>query len=320
MDSNQNVPEPYPIVTTVITSGPTGSSTGYVLAVPSAQSASNDPLYTIQLISGETTSVTLSVMDKLVTDQSSHQAKLTLPSWIQHDAKVRLTLSRLTRQGRLILSPDNECFFIKKNKLGETIFKHQLPHFQFNYQSLLYSTTLQPDLTPSTKITANHATAKSLKNPCPLSLDKAIHTINPDCSTWLQSYDEEYNGLHNLEVFEPITLDHFRSIHPIHQEAFILELLSRHKLSDCNRSPRATPFKSGCPVDTITPSTLSPTAQTTLIYPYLQLMDDLTLLSISTRPDITAVLSLLSEQTHTPSQDHLQYNLHIIKYLASTQS
>ena len=134
MDTNKNIPEPYPIGTTVTTSSTTGFSTGYILAVPAAQPASND----------------------------------------------RITLSRSTQQGRLILSQENECFFIKKNKLGETVFKHHLPHFQFNYQSLLNSTTLQPGWTPSTKITANHVTAKSLKNNCPLSLDKAINTANPD--------------------------------------------------------------------------------------------------------------------------------------------
>ena len=105
----------------------------------------------------------------------------------------------------------------------------------------------------------------------------------------------------------------------VHQEAFILELLSRHKLSDWNKLPRKTPFTSGFPV-AITPSTLSPTAQTALTPHYQQLMGDLTWLSISKRPDIIAVLSLLSEHTHTPSQAHLQFALHAVRCLSSTQS
>ena len=93
MDSQQNVPEPYPIGTAVTISAPEGQSPGYILAVPSAKSTPGDPPYTIQLISGYTTSVPLSVMEKLFTDQSSPPAQLTLPSWLQHDAKVRPTLS-----------------------------------------------------------------------------------------------------------------------------------------------------------------------------------------------------------------------------------
>ena len=106
----------------------------------------------------------------------------------------------------------------------------------------------------------------------------------------------------------------------VHQEAFISKLLSRHQLSDCNRSPRATPFKSGFPVDTIPPSTLSSTAQSKITPPYQQLMGVLTWLSISTRPDITAILSLLSEHTHTPAPAHLQYALHVVKDQAFTKS
>ena len=58
----------------------------------------------------------------------------------------------------------------------------------------------------------------------------------------------------------------------VYQEAFILELLSRHKLSDCNKSPRATSFKSGFPVDAITPLALLPTTQITLNPPHQQLL------------------------------------------------
>ena len=104
----------------------------------------------------------------------------------------------------------------------------------------------------------------------------------------------------------------------VHQETFISELVSRHRLSDCNKSPRATPFKSGFPVDAIPPSTLPKAAQSTITPPYQQLMGDFTWLSIFTRPDITAILLLLSEHTHKPSKAHLDYALFVVRYLAST--
>ena len=107
MDSNQNVPEPYPIGTAVSVPDPDGPTSGYVLATPSAPLESADPQYTIQLTTGDIKSIPLSVMDQLVSDPSSSQAQVTLPSWIQYDAKVRFTISRLTHQGPLHLSPTN---------------------------------------------------------------------------------------------------------------------------------------------------------------------------------------------------------------------
>ncbi len=49
-------------------------------------------------------------------------------------------------------------------------------------------------------------------------------------------------------------------------------------------------------------------------------MGDLNWLSISTRPDITTFVSLLSAHTQSPAQAHYNSALHVIKYLASTSS
>ena len=106
----------------------------------------------------------------------------------------------------------------------------------------------------------------------------------------------------------------------VHQEAFILDVVDRHNLSDCNKSTRATPFRSGFPVDTINQSTLSDTLQAPITKTFQQVIGDLNWLSISTRPDITAIVSLLSAHSHKPSQAHLDSAMHVIKYLASTSS
>ena len=45
----------------------------------------------------------------------------------------------------------------------------------------------------------------------------------------------------------------------VHQEAFILDIVDCHNLNDCNKPPRATPFRSGFPVNNIQPSTLPDT-------------------------------------------------------------
>ena len=106
----------------------------------------------------------------------------------------------------------------------------------------------------------------------------------------------------------------------VHQEAFILDIVNRHNLTQCNKSPRATPFRSGFPVDNITPAHLPDAKQTALTKQYQQTIGDLNWLSISTRPDITAIVSLLSAHSHKPTKDHLNSALHVIKYLASTPS
>ena len=106
----------------------------------------------------------------------------------------------------------------------------------------------------------------------------------------------------------------------VHQEAFTLDVIDRYNLMSCNKSPRATPFRSGFPVDNIAPSTLSPSDQAILLKKYQQIIGDLNWLSISTRPDITTIVSLLSAHSHKPAQAHFDSALHVVRYLASTPS
>ena len=116
-DSTQNIPENYPIGTLVMITTNTDKSKGYVLAVPSTTISENDPLYTIKLISGGTTTVPASVMPHIV-NKSTDQIQLILPSWIQHDSKVRYTVGRVTHQGRLHIGKQNQWHFTVQNKLG----------------------------------------------------------------------------------------------------------------------------------------------------------------------------------------------------------
>ena len=132
LDSTQNLPEPYPIGTAVSVPGADKPSPGYVISVPSFAPNTSDPPYTIQLVSGGTTSIPLSIMDT-ITSEPSNTSALRLPSWIQHDAKVRFTQSRVTHQGRLHLTNNHTWSFVKKNKLGAITFQQDLPNFQFMY-------------------------------------------------------------------------------------------------------------------------------------------------------------------------------------------
>ena len=66
-----------------------------------------------------------------------------------------------------------------------------------------------------------------------------------------------------------------------HQEAFVLDMVDRYNLSDCNKSHRMLPFKRDLPVDTLPPSTLNITDQANITKKYQQLMGDLNWLSLS---------------------------------------
>ena len=87
-DSLQNTPETYPIGTAVTLSTNTTKFKGYVLGVPSHNPDNNDPLYTINIIDGDTTKVPASAMPHMI-DTKTTTLALTLPSWLQHDSKVR---------------------------------------------------------------------------------------------------------------------------------------------------------------------------------------------------------------------------------------
>ena len=73
-------------------------------------------------------------------------------------------------------------------------------------------------------------------------------------------------------------------------------------------------------MDNIVPSSLPKSQQIPFTNKYQQVISDLNWLSISTRPNITAIVSLLLAHLNCPSQAHLDSALHVIKYLVSTSS
>ena len=535
LDAKQNVPEYYPIGTAVIVPSNTGNSKGYVIAVPDNQSSKNlhsDPCYTIQLLTGTTTMVPASAMEDVI-DRSSDTVQINLPSWLRHDAKVRYTVGTVTHQGRLHLGSQNKWYFVVHNKLGSIIKRIELDNLPFVFQTLINENRLQPGWLNHPYCSASQVSAKHLQNPCPPTLNKALHSSNNDRQTWLDSYKQEYFDIQNMDVYDEISLEEFKRIqhrcgkpiptmcvltikykngYPdrakcrivvlgnqqdqtyskhekyapvitqnqfryllslaiknnrflrqgdvknafcnghlpedevvvirppkgcplsrpntlwrlkktlyglvrsplhwynnistffksiglqnspnspcifsgtlipgkpplyvglyvddfaffsvsdeveskfrellnneytvsyddrlewflgmkfdwkqtsshiqchVHQEAFVLDIIDRYGLSTCNTSPRATPFRSGFPVDTIAPSTLPASDQTSLTKTFQQLIGDLNWLSISTRPDITAIVSLLSAHSHRPAPAHLDAAKHVLRYLASTPS
>ncbi len=73
-------------------------------------------------------------------------------------------------------------------------------------------------------------------------------------------------------------------------------------------------------MDTIAPLTLPSAEQETLTKIFQQVIGDLNWLSISTRPDIAAIESLLAANSQKPAQAHYDAAEHVLRYLASTSS
>ena len=63
-----------------------------------------------------------------------------------------------------------------------------------------------------------------------------------------------------------------------------------------------------------------PSNQSILTKKFQQIIGGLNWLSISTFPDITTVVSLLSAHSQSPSQAHFYPTLHVVKYIVSNPS
>ena len=59
---------------------------------------------------------------------------------------------------------------------------------------------------------ADFVPATKLQLPCPTTLKKSLDPSHPDSLIWKDSYDEEYNSLRQLEVYEEITWQDYHKI------------------------------------------------------------------------------------------------------------
>lgn len=91
-------------------------------------------------------------------------------------------------------------------------------------------------------------------------------------------------------------------------------LIESMGLQDATFSTKMTPYRSGLPIDTL----LSEPPQETLRKKYHSYLGMLNWLSISTRPDLTTVHSLLASATECPSQAHLDALRHVGRYIKAT--
>jgi hypothetical protein len=137
--------------------------------------------------------------------------------YLHQDAKITLEHEGIYQMGYLNYSQQKGfefivCCNLRSKKVDLAI---PLPNFQHNWTTLLADENLifghttvssfLPRKTYNNALSTNHASIKHLLDPCPPSLHKALHPSSPDRHIWLQSYEEEKEGLEKLDVFERIT-------------------------------------------------------------------------------------------------------------------
>ena len=102
------------------------------------------------------------------------------------------------------------------------------------------------------------------------------------------------------------------------QEAYSNIISEAMGLTDAMVSPRLTPFRSGYPIDAIPPKDMTAVERAPLIAKLRSWCSMLNWLSLGTRLDITAAVSLLPSNQCSPSPGHLDAAKYIGKYVKAT--
>ena len=106
----------------------------------------------------------------------------------------------------------------------------------------------------------------------------------------------------------------------LNQAAYIENLLSQLNLQHVDVTSPKTPYRNGFPVDTIPKQSYDPETKEKLIKKMQFLVGSLNWIAISTRPDISTIVALLSRYTHDPTMAHIKAAIRVIKYLKGTKN
>ena len=102
------------------------------------------------------------------------------------------------------------------------------------------------------------------------------------------------------------------------QDAYVDHVIRQMRLHHANTSDTMTPYRAGLTIDSIPHIDMNEDDQAKLTKKYQQYIGMLNWLAISTRPDISPVLSLLSSYMASPSPGHLDAARYVGRYLKST--
>jgi hypothetical protein len=181
-----------------------------VTSNPDSSSSPPKPTYTVHLDTNETIDVSFEYLinphDEKSPEQHSSNLFSGIPEFLSNNAKVTNEHNETYHKGFLTHSPEFGFQFVVKRNLRSSKgdFSSPLPDFQQSWPTLIGGnilfprhTTISSFLHPNSSnnaLPANFVSAKNLLNPCPRSLQKALHPSYPDHDIWLQSYFEEKGG------------------------------------------------------------------------------------------------------------------------------
>lgn len=143
------------------------------------------------------------------------------PGWIKQDQKVTILHDDVYHQGFLSLDDNNLWEFVKRDRNGRITLRVSLSDLEYSWKMRLQENTFeigwQHNLARRIFGMGRHVSAAGLFNQqAPNSLKEALHRNNPDRVIWDGAYNEEYDGLSDLEVFEEITPDEYREYIKLH--------------------------------------------------------------------------------------------------------
>jgi hypothetical protein len=107
------------------------------------------------------------------------------------------------------------------------------------------------------------------------------------------------------------------SVH-LSQEAYANQIVDAMGMSDATASPTMTPYRSGLPIDAISPVDMTESERAPLLRTYRRYLGMLNWLTISTRPDLMTAHSLLAIATAKPTQGHLDAIRYVGRYIKAT--
>jgi hypothetical protein len=104
------------------------------------------------------------------------------------------------------------------------------------------------------------------------------------------------------------------------QQSFVETLIDSLNISSTHTSTFTTPYRTGINIDSIPTDNLSTGQRDELRLRYQSLIGSLNWLSITTRPDISTVVSLLAQHQSNPSSGHMEAAIYVAQYLANTKT
>jgi hypothetical protein len=136
------------------------------------------------------------------------------------------------------------------------------------------------------------------------------------CKVYFMGIVVWFLGVHFLWRITPDSVE----VH-MNQSGFATNLVESFARQDQNRTPTATPYCSGAPINSIAPSLDAPdsAAQLRRKEAYQSIVGSIGWLASTTRPDIAAAQhSFLSSYTNRPAVGHMKAALYVLHYIHST--